>query len=98
MTNLNSNASVAIDPSTPFCAHAYYSALRDLGVDPLVRQNPDGGLGEYSTVGANNGVGDVSALCRWAINSDPDQSLCREYAIAAWENRAAGQEVVILGV
>jgi hypothetical protein len=99
MTNLNSNASVAIDPSTPFCARTYYAGLRDLGVDPLVRQNPaDGSLGEYFTVGPNNGVGDVSAPYTWAMNGDPDRSLRREYAIASWENRAEGQEVVLLGV
>jgi hypothetical protein len=95
MTNLNSNASVAIDPSTPFCARTYYAGLRDLGVDPFVAQPPNGSLGEYSSA---RGAGAVSALHRWAINGDPDRSLCREYAIAAWENRAEGQEVVLLGV
>ena len=93
MTNLNSNASVTIDPSTPFCARTYYAGLRDLGADPFVAQPPNGSLGEYSTVRS----GDVSALCRWAINGDPDRSIRREYAIAAWENRAEGQELVLLG-
>jgi hypothetical protein len=32
------------------------------------------------------------------MNGDPDQSLCHEHAIAAWENRAGGQEVLLLGV
>jgi hypothetical protein len=98
MTNLDNKASITIDPSTSFCARTYYAGLRTLGVNPFVSNAPNGRLGEYSTVGANNGVGDVSALCRWAINGDPDQSMCREYAIAAWENRAEGQEVVMLGL
>ncbi|MDB5610502.1 MAG: hypothetical protein JWP25_7402 [Bradyrhizobium sp.] len=98
MTNLSSNASVAIDPSTPFCARTYYAALRDLGVDSIVVQKRDGGLGEYRTIGANNGVGDTSPFHTWVMNGDPDQSLCREHAIAAWENRAGGQEVLLLGV
>lgn len=94
MTNLDVNASITIDPSTAFCPKTYYAALRGLGVDPIVRKNADGSLGEYSTVRA---AGVASAIYVWAIDGDPDRSLRREYAIATWENRAEGEDVVLLG-
>lgn len=97
MSNLDVNSNITIDVSTPFCPKTYYAALRGLGADPLVRKNPDGGLFEQRTVGANNGVGDVGDLHIWAMKGDPDQSLCRDYAISAWENRAEGGDVVLLG-
>lgn len=98
MSNLDVNASITIDPSTPFCARTYYAALRGLGVDPLIRKTTDGKLSEYSMTGANNGVGDVSTVYTWAINGDPDRSLRRDYAISAWDNREEGQEEVLLGL
>lgn len=95
MTDLDINASVGIDVSTAFCPKTYYAALRGLGVDPLVRKNPDGSLGEYSAVGD---AGGVSAIYVWAIDGDPDWSLRREYAREAWAKRAEGEGVVLLGV
>jgi hypothetical protein len=97
MTNPGTNANASIDPSTPFGARLYYMALRDLGADPTLRQQPDGGVGLYTTVGANNGVGDVSVLCAWAMNGDPDRSLRNKFVAAEWRYRPEGAEVVLLG-
>lgn len=94
MSNLDVNANITIDVSTPFCPKTYYAALRGLGVDPFVRKNPDGSLVEYSTVGD---AGVASATYVWAIDGDPDWSLRREYARAAWAKRAEGEDVVLLG-
>jgi hypothetical protein len=74
----------------PFDAHTYYAALRDLGVEPLlVRLDPDGGLSEYSRIGANNGVGDTRRLHVWAMNEDPEGLRRNEYARLVWEARPA---------
>jgi hypothetical protein len=75
-----------VDPSAPFDAHTYYAGLRALNVDPNIHER-DGSLWEYSAVGHT--VGDVSQLVRWAMAGDPDSSLRREYAFAAWSNRPA---------
>lgn len=97
------NPATSIDPSTPFCARTYYSALRDLGVDPLVCQQPDGSLGEHTRLGANNGVGDVSHIVDWAMAGDPDWSLRNKYVFFVLENRPASDlqtefQIVPLGV
>lgn len=37
MTDLDANASITVNPSTPFCAYTYYTGLRAEGRDPMVR-------------------------------------------------------------
>jgi hypothetical protein len=76
--------------SAPFDAHTFYSGLRSIGADPLVAQMPDGSLGEYAMIGANNGVGDTRALYAWAVSGDPDGSLRSQYARSIWKSRPAG--------
>ncbi|MCP1765406.1 hypothetical protein [Bradyrhizobium japonicum] len=89
---------INIDPTSPFAARLYYMALRDLGANPLVCQQPDGSLGLHITLGAANGVGEDSALNAWAHNCDQDQSLRRKFENAEWKYRPEGAEVVLLGV
>jgi hypothetical protein len=98
MSDLNANAKVFIDPTSPFGARLYYMALRDLGANPTVLQQPDGSIGLHITVGADNGVGADPALGVWAAKGDPDQSLRRKFAVAEWKYRQEGAEVVLLGV
>src|SRR6185437_1633223 len=96
MSDLSFNASAGIDVSTAFCAHTYYAALRGLGADPTVRLQPDGSIGLHVLVGADNSEGD-GTLEPWARNGDPDFSIRKEYARAAWANRDLEDEVVLVG-
>jgi len=63
MTNLNSNASVAIDPSTPFCARLYFYARRDT----------DGGFGTGLSF-CNDDHERAMILHAWAHEGDPDRT------------------------
>ncbi|UPT93853.1 hypothetical protein J4G48_0031570 [Bradyrhizobium barranii subsp. apii] len=75
-----------IDPSTPFCAEAYFHALREAGCDPVVFS---GGL--YQNVGA-------SEINQWAGRHDRSGKLRLEYARAMWASRASDDEIIALGV
>ncbi|MGF6433484.1 hypothetical protein [Bradyrhizobium elkanii] len=88
MTDLSAAATGKIDPSTPFCAHAYYVALRDEGCDPIVR-----GGGFYMLLNGNR-----SPAGKWAALRDPDGSLRLEYARTAWAERTSDDEIILLGV
>ncbi|UFX41919.1 hypothetical protein HAP47_0021725 [Bradyrhizobium sp. 41S5] len=89
MTNLTAAATSKIEPSTPFCAGAYYTALRDEGCDPIVR---NGALQILINGSSENSFG------RWAALHDPDGSLRKEYARAAWAARTSDEDVILLGV
>lgn len=85
MTYLNR---ASIDPSTPFCAEAFYTGLRAGGGDPVVRNGALHFLvGEFP----------VSNLNKWAALHDPTGSLRVGYARDAWAKRASDDEIILLG-
>lgn len=85
MINLDTTATVNIDPSTTFCAMTYYTGLRAKDCDPIVYK---GGLhwlvGESST-------GNLNA---WAAHHHLAGSLRLEYARAAWAERTSDDDVI----
>jgi hypothetical protein len=89
-TTKTTRQTIPVDPAAPFDAHAYYTGLRAIGVNPCIHQRSDGGFGESGVVGRNNGVtGDVAPYSLWAMTGDPDMSLRKAYVFAAWDNRPA---------
>lgn len=88
MTNLDANASITVDPSTPFCAYTYYTGLRAEGRDPIVR---DGAF--FVSVGDSL----VNNLDRWAALRDPSGDERLDYARALWAARTSDDEVILLG-
>jgi len=73
MTDFNTNASVAIDPSTPFCARLYFQGLREAGADPYAQRHPDGGLGSGLSF-CNDDREKAMILHAWAHEGDPDRT------------------------
>lgn len=88
MINLDANASITVDPSTPFCAYSYYSGLRAEGRDPIVR---NGALHVLVKESSENNYG------RWAALRDPSGDLRLDYARAMWAARTSDDEVILLG-
>ncbi|MCP3400185.1 hypothetical protein [Bradyrhizobium sp. CCGB20] len=90
MSDFNLNASARIDSSTPFCAEAYFTALRAEGRDPVVRQ---GALHVLL-----KGSSKEDSLGKWAAHHDPQGKMQIEHARAAWAARTSEDEIIVLGV
>jgi hypothetical protein len=77
MTNLNSNASIAIDPSTPFCARLYFQGLREAGVRPYAMKGSQEGYGQYCDDPAANER--VRPWYRWSLEQDQGDVQIKAY-------------------
>lgn len=90
MTDFEVDASITIDPSTPFCAYTYYTGLRAEGGNPFVA---NGGLYQSVTGGSKT----AREFNEWATRHDTDGALRLEYARAMWATRASNDAVILLG-
>lgn len=81
MTDLNINASLSIDPSTPFCARTYFQGLRAAGVRPYASSH----AGRDSS-GRWLDDGDANVRAQpwydWSHKQDPNQKQEGEYVVA----------------
>jgi hypothetical protein len=96
MTNLNSNASVDIDPSTPFCARTYFKGLREAGVRPYATNGRQKRYGQSCDDPAANER--VRPWYLWSLEQDHGDVQIKVYvsALLAKHQPPCIEDVIVL--
>jgi hypothetical protein len=91
-TDLKTNTSITVDPSTPFCASTFFRGLREIGAAPYAIKHSDGaGWGfSLSNYEANRLM---EGWHEWANRTDPNAEIRREHVCGVLAE--AGNRVMI---